>query len=255
MLSKATSQIRGRHFSIGMAMCALVAQVGWASSAWSDMAPYPKMAPLAEYLSADPASEIALARSAAPAVISDKAEILVLGAHGYETVVKGTNGFVCYVGRSWEADLDHPEFWNPKIRAPTCANAAAVRSHMPYYKELTQWVLAGVSQDEMIARTKAEIAVGKIKAPEPGAMALMLSKDQYVGDNQGGPSGGQFYPHVMFWGPPGPASDWGANLKGSPILSQPSDIMPLTMYYIPIRKWSDGSLYPYPAPSQPEPTQ
>ena len=210
-----------------------------------DANPYPNMAPLAQYMSASQADEIALARTAAPASISDKAEILVLGAHGYETAVKGTNGFVCFVDRSWSNDIDNAEFWNPKIRSPTCANAAAARSFLPYTFQRTQWVMSGVSRDEMLKRTKAAIAAQEITAPAAGAMAFMLSKQQYVGDA----SGGQWYPHVMFYGPPGPGSNWGADVSGSPVLSGPSDLMPFTMYFIPVRKWSDGSLYPYPVPA------
>ncbi len=63
--------------------------------------PYAVAAPLEQYLIADRAAEIALARSAAPAAVSDGAEVLVLGRDGYTTAVKGDNGFVCLVERSW----------------------------------------------------------------------------------------------------------------------------------------------------------
>ena len=62
---------------------------------------YPKMAPIDQYLMTDQGAEIALARSAAPESIARDAEVLVLGRHGFETAVKGKNGFVCIVGRSW----------------------------------------------------------------------------------------------------------------------------------------------------------
>src|SRR6202158_3515926 len=78
--------------------------------------PYPKMAPIDQYLMADRDAEIALARSAAPESISRDAEVLVLGRHGYESAVKGKNGFVCMVERSWASPLEHPDFWNPKLR-------------------------------------------------------------------------------------------------------------------------------------------
>ena len=48
-------------------------------------------------------SEIALARSAAPAAISDKATVLTLDSHGYQTAARGTNGFTCLVERAWMA--------------------------------------------------------------------------------------------------------------------------------------------------------
>jgi hypothetical protein len=57
------------------------------------------MAPVQQYLM-NQADEITMARSAGPASISASAEILVLGAHGYETGIKGTKGFVCYVSRA-----------------------------------------------------------------------------------------------------------------------------------------------------------
>ncbi len=65
------------------------------------------MAPLEQYMMARDA-EIALARSAAPESISKDAEVMVLGQHGYETAVKGKNGFVCIVERGWTAGIDDP---------------------------------------------------------------------------------------------------------------------------------------------------
>jgi len=75
--------------------------------------PYPKMDPIEQYLMTDQGAEIALARSAAPESISRDAEVLVLGRHGFETAVKGKNGFVCIVGRSWTSAAD-ADFWDPK---------------------------------------------------------------------------------------------------------------------------------------------
>src|ERR1700683_3985708 len=124
--------------------------------------PYPNMAPLEKYLSVSPSAEIGMARSAGPASGSDKAEIRVLGAHGYETAVKGTNGFVCYVARSWDNDVDNADFWNPKLRGPMCLNPAAVRSYLPIYLQRTQWVLSGVSRTAIVDRTKAAIAAKQI---------------------------------------------------------------------------------------------
>ena len=93
--------------------------------------PYPSMAPLDQCLMEDRNSEIALARSAAPESISRDAEVMVLGHHGYETAIKGTNGFVCMVERFWTAPIDDPGFWNPKGRAPICLNAAAAHTYLP----------------------------------------------------------------------------------------------------------------------------
>jgi hypothetical protein len=106
-------------------------------------------------LNADENVEIALARSAAPASISDAAEVMVLGRDGYATAVKGSNGFVCIVERSWAKPTDDPEFWNSKIRAPNCFNPAASRTFLPIFLRKTELVLAcsveeGDDEDEVI---------------------------------------------------------------------------------------------------------
>ncbi len=81
--------------------------------------PYPTMAPLDQYLIPDRNAEIALARTAAPDSISRDAEVMVLGRRGYESAVKGKNGFVCLVWRSWaeQADVFLPR-WFPRTRRP-----------------------------------------------------------------------------------------------------------------------------------------
>ena len=115
------------------------------------------MAPIDQYLMPDESSEIALARSAAPKSVSDEAEVLVLGRDGYKTAVKGKNGFVCLVERSWTAPSDDPDFWNPKIRSPICFNAPAVRTYLPITLMKTQLVLAGKSKDGNVQGDRVSI--------------------------------------------------------------------------------------------------
>src|SRR5580704_13609011 len=149
-------------------LCGLALLLGAIGPAWADDAKpaYPVRAPLEKYRVASASEEIALSRSAAPISISGDASVLTLGDHGYETALKGKNGFVCLVQRSWGAGFDDAEFWNPKIRAPICFNPAAARSVVPGYLERTSWVLAGVSRADMIARTKAALAAKTLLAPE-----------------------------------------------------------------------------------------
>ena len=231
--------------SLGRAL-ALLALTLWTLPAWSAPTPadYPKMAPLAQYLSADQASEIALARSAAPQSIGAQATVLTLGKQGYETAVKGSNGFVCFVQRSWANDFDNGQFWNPRIRTPQCWNAAAASSVLPDYLNRTRWVLAGVSRDEMAARTKAAFANHEVGPPAPGSMAYMLSKDQYILDTTP-PARANWYPHVMFFVPATDGSLWGANVHGGSVFSTTSDAEPVTTYFVLAPRWSDGTLGPY----------
>ena len=229
---------------LGSLLLVVALSAGHSAHAQATQGLYPSMAPVEQYLVADRNAEIALARSAGPAAVSDKAEILVLGAHGYETAVRGSNGFVCFEERSWANDFDHPEFWNPKIHTPQCWNAAAASSVLPDYLKRTQWVLAGIPKDEMLARTKAALAAHEIGLPVPGSMAYMLSKDQYIHDPEPGVEA-RWYPHVMFFVPATEASKWGANVHGGPIFSTTSDVEPITTFFVVAPKWSDGSLGPY----------
>src|SRR5208337_4112116 len=82
------------------------------------------------------------------------AAVLVLGGHGYETAVKGKNGFVCLVERSWTAPIDDPNFWNPKLRGPICLNPPAARSYLPHTIKKTEFVLAGQSKAQMFESIK-----------------------------------------------------------------------------------------------------
>ncbi len=205
--------------------------------------PYPAMAPIEQYLIADPQEEIALARTAAPPSVSADAEVLVLGKHGYETAVKGRNGFVCFVERSWTAGFDDAEFWNPKLRAPNCFNPPAVRSVLPQYVKRTEWVLAGVSRAQMKEKAQAAVASHDFTAPEAGSLSFMLSKQGYVSDDSAGP----WLPHVMFFVPHGEALAWGAGLKDSPILGTDSGPLEPTVLFLPVRRWSDDSPGPLPS--------
>lgn len=198
---------------------------------------YPSMLPLGQYQSPSRDEEIALARSAAPPAIANAAEVRVLGPKGYETAVKGTNGFVCLVVRSWDNNFDSPDFWNPKVRSPQCFNRPAARSVLPDYLRRTEWVLAGVSSKEMLARTKSAVATGQIRAAEIGSMVYMMSKRGYLSDDAGGP----WAPHVMFLLPRTAGSEWGADVQGSPILSDSSRPEPITVFFVPVRRWSDGT--------------
>jgi hypothetical protein len=219
--------------ALALAACLGLAGLGTARAASA----YPAMAPLTDYLMADQAAEIALARSAAPPSVSADAEVLVLSPRGYVSTGPGKNGFVCVVSRAWFSGVEDEAFWNPKLRGPICFNPQSARTVLPTYLERTSWVLAGVSQSEIAARTKAALAAGKIPAPEAGAMTYMLSKGGYLGDGPHGP----WHPHIMFYMPRMPTSDWGADMAGSPIMSTDAGPDPYTMFYVLVGAWSDGT--------------
>jgi hypothetical protein len=194
------------------------------------------MAALGQYLIADEGSEIALARSAAPASISDGAEVMVLSHDGYRTVAQGSNGFVCVVERSWGAGTEHPEFWNPRVRAPICFNPPAARSFLRIYLMKTQLALAGKSKAEIVDATASAMDSHKVPLLEPGSMCYMMSKQQYLTD-----SGKNWHPHLMFFVPGDAAKTWGADLPGSPVMAADDPQERVTIMMVWVATWSDGT--------------
>jgi hypothetical protein len=198
---------------------------------------YIKMAPVEQYLMADRVAEIALARSAAPESIALEAEVLVLGRHGFETAVKGKNGFVCIVGRGWTSAPD-ADFWNSKVRVPMCVNAAAARSYLLRITKITELGLAGRSEAQTNETIAAAIAKRELPPMEPGAMCYMMGKQGYGGDTV------PHWPsHLMFFYSDTDPASWGANLPGSPVIAVADPMEHLTQFVIVVQRWSDGTEY------------
>jgi hypothetical protein len=206
------------------------------AGAQAEKAPYPAMAPLDRYLMPDQNSEIALARSAAPASIADAAEVMVLGRDGYATAVKGRNGFLCLVERAWGATTGDPEFWNPKVRSPICFNPSATRTFAPIFLMKTKLVLAGKSKTEIVQATSSALDRKELPALEPGAMCYMMSKQQYLSDRDM-----SWHPHLMFFVAGNAEKSWGANLPGSPVIAADDPEERATIFMVWAGTWSDGT--------------
>lgn len=200
--------------------------------------PYPAMAPLEQYLMPKDA-EIALARSAAPASIANQATVMVLGRQGYTTAVQGTNGFLCYVERSWAVPTDDPQFWNPKIHSPNCFNSPAAKSVAQVYLMKTRLVLQGKSKPEIEQAIATAFDRKELPALPPGAMCYMTSKQQYLND-----TGKSWYPHLMFYAAGDVPKSWGANLPGSPVIAVHDAEARVTVFMVVARNWSDGTPAP-----------
>jgi hypothetical protein len=210
----------------------------WPAYAWAqaEKASYPVMAPLDQYLIPDEKAEIALARNSAPASISDAAEVMVLGRDGYATAVKGSNGFVCIVERSWAKPTGDPEFWNPKIRAPNCFNPAASRTFLTIFLMKTKLVLARKSKAQILAATTSALEKKELAALAPGAMCYMMAKQQYLSDDDM-----SWHPHLMFFVSGDAAKSWGANLPGSPVIAGNDPEERATIFMVLAGTWSDGT--------------
>jgi hypothetical protein len=213
-----------------------IAGSSFQARAQTEKAAYPAMAPVDQYLMSDQNAEIALARSGAPASVADGAEVMVLGRQGYTTAVKGTNGFLCVVERSWGATTDDAEFWNPKISSPICFNPEAARTFARIYLMKTRLVLAGKSKAEILAATSTALDNKELPALEPGAMCYMMSKQQYLNDR-----GVHWHPHLMFFVSADAEKSWGANVTGSPIIAANDPEERVTIMMVPVWEWSDGT--------------
>jgi hypothetical protein len=235
----------GGHRLKNIACAALMVLLASCASAYGQepaSSPYPTMAPISQYLMPR-AAEIRIARSAGPKSISAHAEVLVLTKSGYAVAAKGSNGWVCLVGRMWTAGFDDPEFWNPKGRGPACLNPPAVKSVLPQYLARTKWALRGDTREEIAKNCRAAYADRRFTDPAPSSFAFMLSKEGYLNDGVKGP----WRPHVMPFVAYDQLATWAAGFKGSPILSPATATFrryePVTIV-IPVGFWSDGSPAP-----------
>ena len=240
--------LKTKERTIGIMALVLAISIGFLvpnAAAQSD--PYPKMAPVDQYLM-ERNAEIQLARSAAPDSIARDATILVLGRQGFETAVEGKNGFVCIVERGWTAAFDWPEFWNPKVRAAACLNPQAARFILPIDFLRTRMVIAGRSKAEILSAVKAAFEKRQLPDLESGAMCYMMSKSAYLTDQDG-----HTVPHVMFYTAGVDAKDWGSGAAGSPVVSSPywfflsneptqmKGLPPILVFLVMVSTWSDGT--------------
>jgi hypothetical protein len=229
--------------AISLGALALVMMLGECGQAHAQDAKgaYPNMAPLEQYLM-DRDAEIAMARSAAPEAISRDADVLVLGQHGYETAVKGKNGFVCLVERAWMGPFEGAgadKFWNPKGRGPVCFNPPAARTVLPITYKRTEMVLAGQSKAQIFEGMKAFVKQG-LPPLEPGSMSFMMSKEQHLNDG----SHPNWMSHLMFYAPVLDGSIWGADVPLSPIMLHPhfrGNPEPVDEFMVSAGWWSDGT--------------
>jgi hypothetical protein len=174
---------------------------------------------------------------------------LVLTRSGFETAVKGSNGFVCMVGRGWTDAIDFSEEWNPKLSGPVCLNPPAARSLMPVILKKMRMQLAGSAPAAIAASLRTAYQAGELPSLEPGAMSYMMSKSAYLTDGDGHNTS-----HVMFYLGVSDGSTLGADQPKSPIASSsywfPDDannplergLPKIRVFVVGVKRWSDGSV-------------
>jgi hypothetical protein len=135
------------------------------------------------------ADEIALARTAAPPVIADRATLWVLGERGYEKAQDGSNGFGCLVQRGT----------NGQSLIPRCDDASGVETLYPVMFLLEEMRVQGRTVAEYSSAVGDGYRTGRFKAPRHGGLSYMYSVDAYFITDAG--QRVAFTPHVMIYWP------------------------------------------------------
>ena len=133
--------------------------------------------------------EIVLARSAAPAAVSDSASIWVLGEREYQLAVTGTNGNACYVSRDWLESLE-----------PHCFDAEGAATVLPMAMHRIALLHQGRSIAEADREISDGIASGRFRLPRRPAMSYMMSGEQRLVSDEGR-AVGRWHPHIMIYYP------------------------------------------------------
>jgi hypothetical protein len=142
--------------------------------------------------------QITLAESAAPAEVSSKATVYVLGPKGYEKAREGTNGFSCFVGRHFvkPAETTQPE----TTIEPQCFDAEGSRTLLLVYMHGEELRTNGKSEAEIKADVASGYKEGRYQYPsKPGFLYMMSSQNRLRAIPEHGT--GIFPPHLMFYAP------------------------------------------------------
>jgi hypothetical protein len=180
-------------------------------------------------------AELALARTAAPANISDRATIKILTTTGFTVARHGDNGNVCMVMRGFSAPTYTPAqfrdlVYDPTVHAPICFTAPAARTVMPYYEMRTRLAIEGKNPDQIASALKTAYANGTLPRRTITTFAYMWSAHQHLASGIGA-----WHPHVMIFVPEYENAMVGGNAFGSPLPQVTDDAgTPFTVVVIPV---------------------
>jgi hypothetical protein len=132
--------------------------------------------------------EIALALSACPPFVADKAAVYVLEQSGYVKVRDSGNGFTALVQHSL-----------PNAQEPRCMDAEGTRTHLPRILKVAQLRAQGKSREEIQRVVADAFAKGVFQPPARPGVDYMLSTENRVPNQKGEVV--PYPPHVMIYGP------------------------------------------------------
>ena len=133
------------------------------------------------------AQEIALALSAAPETLREKAGVYVLRKSGYAKVRDSGNGLTCLVERS-RSDTQEPICWDEE----------GTRTILPVVLAEAEWRAQGVAEATITSRVNEGFASGRFRPPSRTGVAYMMSAENFVFN---GERVIHYHPHVMMYAP------------------------------------------------------
>jgi hypothetical protein len=136
----------------------------------------------------DREKEIALALSACPPSVADKAAVYVLDRRGYVKVRDSQNGFTAIVQHS-----------QPANQEPRCMGAEGTRTHLPRILKVAELRAQGKSREEIERFVADAFAKGAFQPPTRPGIDYMLSTENLALNDKGVLV--SVPPHVMFYGP------------------------------------------------------
>ena len=168
-------------------------------------------APAVRYDASTPRQrQIELAASAAPAEISSRASIYVLGMHGYEKAREGTNGFNCLVDREYTTTQE-----------PECFDAEGSQTILVTHLRVEELRAQGKAESDILAEIAAGYKSGRFIAPRKPGIIYMMSNENWVFDPESKKII-HFPGHLMFYAPYMTAKDLGYESRASlPYLVHP----------------------------------
>ena len=100
----------------------------------------------------------------------------------------------------------------------------------------TRLVLAGKSRAEIAQAIATALDKKELPALEPGGMAYMMSKQQYLNDRAKA-----WHSHAMFFFPGDMTTSWAADDPNSPVMVATDPEERVTILFVLANKWSDGT--------------
>ena len=133
--------------------------------------------------------ELALARSAAPTAVSEKARVWVWTGRTYAIGDSGTSSVNCFVARNWVPSVE-----------PHCMDEEASATILPIFIRKIELYAQGKSDADVERDFSERLARGEARLPSRPAVTYMMSEVQELVNGQGA-AVGPWQPHLMIYYP------------------------------------------------------